>query len=119
VVGSVDRRKHHRFFASLEVRVLPGEGIPADLQLLTTNIALGGARCASNHPLKVGTRLKMTFTLVGVGLQKPQPIDVDAEVLRSSERSGTPAHRRHEIALTFTRLEGGDRRTLESWLYCL
>ena len=117
--GSIDRRKHHRFYASLEVRVLPAEGLPADLRLLTTNIALGGARCASNHPLPVGTRLKMTFTIIGAGVLKPQPIDLDAEVLRTFEKPGAPAHRRYELAIGFTRLEAGDRRVLESWLNSL
>ena len=45
----MDKRRHHRFLALLEVRVLPEEGVPADLKVVTVDVAVGGARCASNR----------------------------------------------------------------------
>jgi len=39
-----EKREYHRFLALLEVRVLPGDQVPADLKLVTIDIGTGGAR---------------------------------------------------------------------------
>ena len=117
--GPADKRKHHRFLALLEVRVLPGDRIPADLLLGTIDIAVGGARCGSNRALPEDLTVKMTLTLVGGDLRQPAPIDVDARVLRCVEKPGALESRRYEVALEFVRIEPQDRVKLQNYLNSL
>lgn len=114
-----EKRRHHRFMALLEVRILPGNDVPADLKLTTIDVAVGGARCAANRPLTQDARLQMTLTLVGGDLRQPEPIDLEAMVLRSHERPGAPEARRYEVALEFTRIDPQDRKRLVSYLNAL
>ena len=118
-MGDVEKRQHHRFMALLEVRGLPGDRIPADLRLATLDIAVGGARCASNRPLEAGLPRKLTFTLVGGDLREPTSLDVEATVLRCVERSRAVESRRYEAAIRFTLIEAEDRRRLLSYLNAL
>jgi len=112
----MDKRRHHRFLALLEVRVLPGEGVPADLKVVTVDVAVGGARCASNRPLEAGVRLQITLTLVGGGLGQGAAIDAEASVLRCSTNAAAPETRRYELALAFTRMDSDDRSRLQAYL---
>lgn len=114
-----EKRRYHRFMALLEVHVLPGETIPADLKLVTIDMAAGGARCASNRPLDQGTRVQMTVTLVGGGLHQPDQVEIDAVVLRCSETPSAPAPRRYHLALEFVRMEPRDRSKLIAYLNSL
>lgn len=114
-----EKRKSHRFMALLEVRVLPGDRIPPDLKLMTLDIAIGGARCASNRPLDADLPLKLTVTLIGGNLRAPATMDVEAAVLRTTEKPGAIESRRYEIALRFTRVEAEDKRRLQSYLNSL
>jgi hypothetical protein len=114
-----EKRRHHRFMALLEVRVLPGEGIPADLKLVTIDIAASGARCASNHPLAQGTRLQLTFTLVGGDLRQPTQVEAEAVVLRCTNVPSAPAPRRYQVALELVRMEPQDRKRLVEYLNAL
>ena len=118
-MGDVEKRQHHRFMALLDVRALPGDRIPADLRLATLDIAVGGARCASNRPLDAGLPLKLTFTLVGGDLREPATIDVEATVLRCFENPASIESRRYEAAIRFTQIEAEDRRRLLSYLNTL
>jgi c-di-GMP-binding flagellar brake protein YcgR len=112
----IERRRHHRFMALLEVRVLPGDKIPVDLRLTTIDIAAGGARCASNRPIDQDVRLQVTITLVGGSLPSPSPMDVDAVVQRCTEKPRAPENRRYELALEFVRVEPQDRKRLVAYL---
>ncbi len=114
-----EKRRHHRFLALLEVRVLPGEGIPADLKMVTIDVAVGGARCASNRPLPESTRLQMSLTLVGGSLRDPSPIDLDAVVLRCAANPSAPETRRYDLAIEFVRMDPQDRRRLQTYLNAL
>lgn len=116
MTGSLDKRRHHRFLALLDVRVLPGEVIPSDLKLATIDVALGGVRCGSNRPLPDGARLQISLTLVGGGLPVPASIEADAKVLRCAESLVAPAPRRYEVALEFVRMDPQDRRRLQAYL---
>lgn len=117
--GQDDKRKYHRFMALLELRVLPGERIPADLRVATIDVSVGGVRCASNRPIDASLNLKLTLTLVGGDLPDPVSIDADAMVLRCSENRTAPEHRRYEVALEFTRMDSQDRRRLQNYLNSL
>ncbi len=119
MTDQADKRKHHRFLALLEVRVLPGDRVPPDLRLVTVDIAVGGVRCASNRPIPEAMVLKMTFTLVGGDLRQPAPIEVDARVLRCSEKPRAIESRRYEMALEFVRIDPQDRLTLQNYLNAL
>ncbi|HEU4402191.1 MAG TPA: PilZ domain-containing protein, partial [Candidatus Polarisedimenticolia bacterium] len=114
-----DKRRHHRFRALLEVRIEPGDRIPVDLKLVTIDIAVGGARCASNHPLAAETPLKLNLSLVGGNLRSPLTIDADALVLRCTANPAAPAPRRYEVALEFRRIDAEDRRRLQDYLNAL
>ena len=119
MAGLDEKRRYHRFMALLEVRVLPGEKIPADLKLATIDIAAGGARCASNRPLEHNVRLQMTFTLVGGDLRQPAQVDAEAVVLRCTEVPSAPEPRRYQVALEFVRMEPQDRARLVGYLNSL
>jgi c-di-GMP-binding flagellar brake protein YcgR len=118
-MSDVEKRRHHRFLALLEVRVVPGERVPPDLKLMTIDISSGGARCASNRPLEADLPLKLTLHLVGGDLRAPAIVDVDAKVLRSGDRPGDVPARRYEISLQFTRMEAEDRKRLQAYLNSL
>ncbi len=118
-MGDDEKRKNHRFLALLDVRVLPGNRIPADLKLMTVDIATGGARCASNRALDADLPLKLTLTLIGGNLREPAKMEIEAAVLRCTEKPGAIESRRFEIALRFTRMESEDRRRLQGYLNCL
>jgi PilZ domain-containing protein len=115
-MGDDEKRRHHRFMALLEVRVLPGDRVPADLKLTTIDIGTGGARCASNRPLDAEAPLKLTITLIGGDLRAPAMVDVEAKVLRCAERAGAIESRRYEIALQFTHVESEDHKRLQGYL---
>jgi len=114
-----EKRRHHRFMALLEVHVLPGDKVPVDLKLTTVDVAVGGARCASNRPLEEGSRLQMTLVLVGGELRVPTRIELEAGVLRCQERPKAPEPRRYEVALEFTRIDPEDRKLLITYLNAL
>lgn len=111
-----EKRRDHRFLALLEIRVLADDRIPADLKLTTIDIGTGGARCASNRPLDSEATLKLTIALIGGDLKAPAMVDVEAKVLRCSQKAGAIESRRYEIALQFTHVEAGDRKRLQGYL---
>ncbi len=118
-MADAEKRRHHRFLALLEVRVLPGDRIPADLKLTTIDIGTGGARCASNRQLDADALLKMTLTLIGGDLRAPEMLDLEARVLRCTERAGAIESRRFEVALQFTHADAEDKKRLQGYLNCL
>jgi c-di-GMP-binding flagellar brake protein YcgR len=119
VTDGVDKRDHHRIRAGLDVRVLPSEDLPPDLVLTTIDVSVGGARCASNVPVKEGLRLMLTFTLVGGTLHAPAPVDVDALVVRCIDTPGPNPSRRYELALRFVDVDPDEKRRLQSYLNSL
>ncbi len=118
-MGDIENRRHHRFLALLDVRVVPGDRVPADLKLMTIDISTGGARCASNRPLEQDALLKLTLTLIGGNQRAPATVDVEAKVLRCTERAGTIESRRFEVSLQFTRVEPEDKKRLQGYVNSL
>src|SRR5262249_28123271 len=118
-VGDDEKRRHHRFLALLEIKVLPGEHVPADLRLMTIDIGTGGARCAANRPLDTDLALRLSLTLVGGDLRSPATVEVEAKVLRCIDKPGAIESRRYEIALQFTRMEAEDRKRLQAYVNSL
>ena len=118
-MNDAEKRQNHRFMALLDVRVLPGDRVPADLKLTTVDIATGGARCAANRPLDADLPLKLSVTLIGGDLRAPVSMDIEAAVLRCVEKPGAIEQRRYEIAIRFTRVEPEDKKRLQSYLNSL
>ena len=98
---------------------MPGEGVPPDLKLMTIDVGTGGARCASNRPLASDLVLRLSLTLTGGNLRSPAIVDVEAKVLRSTEKRGTVESRRYEIALQFTNIDAEDRKRLQGYVNSL
>jgi len=115
-VSEVEKRRHHRFLALLEMRVAPGEHVPADVKLMTIDISSGGARCASNLPLDSDLSIRVTLSLVGGDLPGPSLLEVEARVLRCQDRPRELPARRYEISLQFTRIDAEDRKRLQAYL---
>ena len=115
-MSDVEKRRHHRFLALLEMKVAPGEHVPADVKLTTIDISSGGARCASNRPLDSDLSLKVMLSLVGGDLRGPASVEVEARVLRCKDRPQEMPTRRYEISLQFTRIEAEDRKRLQVFL---
>ena len=82
-MSDIEKRRHHRFLALLETRVLPGDHVPADLKIATIDLSTGGARCASNRPLQAESVLKMTLSLIGGDLKRPMTLDLQSIRLMS------------------------------------
>ena len=114
-----EKRQHHRFLARLEVRVVSGERLPAGLVVSTSDVGVGGLRCASSHRLDVPVLLHMTLTLVGGDLNEPVTLNVDAQVLRCVERPQPHHGLPYDVAMQFVRLDPRDRRRLQSYLNSL
>jgi len=117
----IEKRKHHRQRAGLEVTIVPrqDQNLPADLRLITSDVALEGMHCASNEPLKPGTEMHLKLSLVGGDASGEEIIEVVGKVLRCSIREGAPDVRRHGIAITFTTITPQDRKKLQSYLNSL
>jgi len=116
VTAGAEKRVHHRFLARLEVRIVSGDGLPADLKLSTVDVGVGGACCAATARLEASTRLHLILTLVGGDLREPMPIGVDAVVLRCVESKTPHPVFPFEVALQFVRIEPGERRRLQNYL---
>ena len=115
-MSEAEKRRHHRHLALLEVRVLPGDGVPADIKLATIDIGTGGALCASNRPVDADALLKLTLTLIGGALRAPATVDVEARVLRCTQKAGAIESRRYELALQFTKVDAEDKKRLQAYL---
>ncbi len=102
--------------AALEVKVEPDARVPADLKLVTVDMAVGGARCAANKPIDADTQMRIVITLVGSDPAQSSSVNADAVVLRCVERPEAPEPRRYEVALKFERMENAERRTLQLYL---
>ena len=117
----IEKRKHHRQRAGLEVTIVPRpeQNLPADLRLISSDVALEGMYCASNEPLKPGTEMHLKLSLVGGDISGSETIDIGGMVLRCSIREGAPDVRRHGIAITFTTIAPQDRKKLQRYLNSL
>ena len=116
---NIDKRRHHRARASLTTNIHSVPGGESNLELVTIDISLGGARCAGNRPIDPDTTLRIHFTLEGGELPNPETVSVEATVRRCTENPAAPEHRRYEIAVQFLRLEAEARRTLQTYLNSL
>jgi hypothetical protein len=117
--AGAEKRQHHRFLARLDVRIVSGDSLPADLKLQTVDVGVGGASCAATARLEASTRLHLILTLVGGDLREPMPIGVDAVVLRCGETRTPHPLFPFEAALQFVRIEPGERRRLQTYLNSL
>lgn len=116
--SDIEKRKHHRQMAGLAVTIVPrpGQILPADLRLITSDVSVAGMRCASNAPLAPGTEMHLMLSLVGGDLSEAETIDVIGRVLRCSVRDGSPDVRRHGVAITFISIDPQDRKKLRRYL---
>ncbi len=119
--SEIEKRKYHRQLAGLEVTIVPRPdlSLPADLRLITSDVALEGMHCASNVPLEPGTEMHLKLTLVGGDFSGSETIDVVGRVLRCSVREGSPDVRRHGVAIAFTTITPQDRKKLQRYLNSL
>ncbi len=117
----IDKRRHYRPMALLQVKVLPGgsRGLPDGLQLQTIDVAVGGLRCASNVPLDGNTLLRLSLELVGGLLKEPETIVGDARVLRCTPRPDEIEMRRYDVALAFDKMSPQDKKRLQNYLNSL
>jgi c-di-GMP-binding flagellar brake protein YcgR len=114
-----EKRRYHRFLALLEVRVAPGDHVPAGLKLVTIDISSGGALCASNLQVEADITLRLSLNLVGGDLRAPAVVDVDAQVLRCKDRPNDIPSRRYELSLQFVRMEAEEKKRLQAYLNSL
>ncbi len=121
VTEEIERRRHYRPLARLDVKILSKEGhaLPADLRVETMDLAVGGVRCTCNVPLRPETFLRMRLTLVGGDLRQPATIEAGAKVLRCTERSGAPDIRRYDVAMEFVGMDPRVSQRLQSYVNSL
>ena len=88
----VNRRKLERFDLQLQALVSTdkGECDPETMRLFTTNISSSGAFLRSDHPIPVGTKVKLEFVLTLDELKKVKGkrtlIEVSGEVIRNGSQ---------------------------------
>lgn len=119
--NGTEKRKHHRQRAGLEVTIVPRpeQSLPAELKLVTSDVAVEGMHCASNVALEPGMEMHLKLSLIGGDLPGSETIDIIGRVLRCSVREGAPDVRRHGIAIAFVTITPQDRKKLQRYLNSL
>ena len=114
-----EKRQHHRFLVRLDVRVVAGDSLPADLKLTTVDVGVGGARCLSTGRLAASSRLQIILTIVGGPLIDAMSIAIDAVVLRCQGRPQPHLGFPYEAVLQFVRIDPREKRQFQNYLNAL
>ena len=114
-----EKRQHHRFLARLDVKVVSGERVAPGVQVVTSDIGVGGMRCITNAPFDANARLHLSIVLVGGELSEPTTISAESVVLRCTPRPQPHHGFPYELAIQFMRLEPREKRALQGYLNSL
>ena len=112
---TVERRSSPRKTRSFEVQ---GRADAGELARMTaSDLSLGGLYCTSSADFPEMTRLAVTLMLADPHTGEPQPLDLQAVVVRRKEVNGAATGRpRFELALFFHALTDAQRSRLASFL---
>jgi hypothetical protein len=112
-----DRRAHPRHTTELDLQGTPQPG-GVVARMVARNLSLGGLYCTSTTDFAEMTRLAVRLMLPpfdGNSGREPEPVDVEAVVVRREERRSN-GRLRYELALFFTNVEQPARDRLRRYL---
>jgi hypothetical protein len=110
-----DRRAHRRHEAELDVQgQAAGQGLV--VRMVTRNLSAGGVYCTSSHDFREMTRLAVRLMLPPSEEAEPEPVDVEAVVVRRRELAAASGAARYEYALFFHKVAPGARERIERFL---
>jgi hypothetical protein len=111
-----ERRTHQRIETDLELQGSPEKG-GAVARMNANNLSLGGLQCTSAAGFPEMTRLAVRMMLPAAHSGEPEPLDLEAVVVRCEEadesRSGDA---RYKLALFFTRVDDIVRERLTEFI---
>jgi len=110
---TVERRSHARFPSQFEIEGLSGDG-GAIARMVSHDLSLGGLQCSSSRDYKEMTRLAVRLLLPSDAA--PEPVDVEAVVVRRREIPGASGGARFELALFFTSMTDVCRERIARYL---
>ena len=112
-----DRREHPRYAARLDLQGAAGEG-GSIARMVSTNLSMGGVYCTSSQDYPEMTRLAVRLMLPPSDQPsaEPDPVEVEAVVVRRREVPSSLGPGRFELALFFTKVEVEVRRRLAVYL---
>lgn len=111
--STVERRSHARFPHAFEVEA-PADGNGNVARMTASDLSLGGLYCSSSHDYPEMTRLAVRLQLPADPL--PEPIEVEAVVVRREKRASVAGNGRFELALFFTGMSNDAREVLARFL---
>lgn len=114
---SAERRAHQRVDTTLEVQGTPEDG-GVVARMVASNLSAGGLYCTSTADFPEMTRLAVRLMLPGGDGEQaaPQPVDVEAVVVRREELPSANGDHRYRLALFFTKVDDGARKRLAGFV---
>jgi hypothetical protein len=110
-----DRRADPRQEAELDVQGTAPDGTLV-VRMVTRNLSAGGVYCTSSHDFSEMTRLAVRLMLPQRGRGEPEPVDVEAVVVRRRELPGAAGVARYEYALFFHKVDPPARERIQRFL---
>ena len=108
-----ERRSHARFPFQFDIEGPPDAG-GTSARMVSSDLSLGGLQCSSSQDYPEMTRLAVRLQLPsGRG---PEPVDIEAVVVRRREVVSSSGAPRYELALFFTSMSDDSRERLARFL---
>jgi hypothetical protein len=108
-----DKRLHPRVSQKITVSAAHNGGV--DLE--TINLSAGGLFCTSSAWVSPMTRMALALNLPAVQGSGPTVVEGEAIVVRTEPSAPSSSHQGgYRIALFFSRMEDGHRKTLQQFL---
>jgi c-di-GMP-binding flagellar brake protein YcgR len=113
---ALERRAHARFDRTVDIHP-PEEHAGTLARMVSRNLSLGGLQCVSPDPIPEMTRLAVRLMIPdGAPGNGPEPLDVEAVVVRSQALPSAAREARYELGLFFTSMSDGARERLARFL---
>jgi hypothetical protein len=110
-----ERRSHARFDYTVEAHGTPETG-DVVARMVASDLSLGGLYCSSSVDFPEMTRLAIRLLLPERRTGAPEPLEVDAVVVRHREMSSPTGNSRYELALFFSGMSDHQRERLARFL---
>lgn len=110
---TVERRTHARIPSRFEIEAGAGEG-GTQARMVSHDLSLGGLQCSSSRDYAEMTRVAVRLLLPTES--DPEPVDVEAVVVRRREVPAASGNARFELALFFTSMSDVCRERIARYL---
>jgi hypothetical protein len=111
-----ERRAHQRIDTDLQVQGSPEQG-GVVARMTASNLSLGGLQCTSSSGFPEMTRLSVRVMLPAAHADEPEPLDIEAVVVRCEEAPrACGGDARYTLALFFTCIDDIARERLSHFI---